>query len=64
MRMKKIAAIVAGLSLCAGFANAGVISGWDMTNVTVTPEPYTEYVTYPSILYTDATKTDYHGVIT
>lgn len=57
--MKKI--IGAGLAFVgcltlAATANAGVVTGWDMRNVTVTPGPYTLYETYNSYLFTDATK--------
>ncbi len=62
--MQKLVALL-GISLfVASAAQAGVIAGWDMTNVTVAPAPYTEYVTYPSTLYTDATKTASNGAIT
>lgn len=61
---KKLVALLGVSLFAATCANAGVISGWDMSNVTVTPGPYTEYVTYPSYLYTSTAKTDYNGVIT
>ncbi len=61
---KKLVALLGVSLFTAVSANAGVISGWDMSNVTVTPGPYTEYVTYPSYLFTDTNKTDYNGVIT
>lgn len=53
-----------GLVLFAGTcAQAGVITGWDMSNVTVTPGPYTLYETYNSYLFTNATKQKANGVI-
>jgi hypothetical protein len=61
---KKLVALL-GVSLFSAVAvNAGVISGWDMSNVTVAPAPYTEYVTYPSTLYTTTAKTVTNGAIT
>jgi len=64
MNIVKKLGLAVGLLGFAGMAQAGVITGWDMNNVTVTPGPYTEYVTYPSYLFTDTNKIDYHGVIT
>lgn len=58
--------IASGLAAClltATAASAGTITGWDMSNVTVTPGPYTEFATYTSILYTNAGKTTTNGVI-
>ncbi len=52
------------LLVTATVSQAGVITGWDMSNVTVTPPPYTEFVTYPSTLFTSAAKTSYNGAIT
>ncbi|MFZ5760241.1 MAG: choice-of-anchor F family protein [Thermodesulfobacteriota bacterium] len=51
------------VTLGAASASAGTITGWDTTNVTTAPGPYTEYVTYYSTLYTDASKTATNGVI-
>jgi len=62
--MKKLVVSVLALALTAGMVHAGTITGWDMTNVTVAPGPYVPYVTYPSTLFTDATKTATNGVIT
>jgi len=62
--MKKLIVSLLAAAVAVGTAQAGTITGWDMNNVTVTPPPYTEYVTYPSYLFTDTTKADYHGVIT
>ena len=61
---KRLAAVLGMSFFVATTAQAGVITGWDMNNVTVTPGPYTEYVTYPSTLYTDATKKVTNGAIT
>ena len=61
---RKLVALL-GLSLFAATsAQAGTITGWNMTNVTVTPPPYTEYVIYPSTIYTNATKSVTNGAIT
>ena len=62
--LRTMCVVALGLFVCVGASNAGVITGWDTTNVTVSPGPYTPYVTYPSYLFTDATKTDFNGVIT
>lgn len=61
--LKKLSAILGASLFFVVSANAGTITGWDMSNVTVTPGPYTEYVTYPSTLYTNATKTATNGLI-
>lgn len=58
-----VTGVVAGV-LAAAPAMAGIISGWDMSNVTVAPAPYTSYVTYLSTLFTNATKTATNGAIT
>ena len=58
--------IASGLAAClltATAASAGTITGWDMSNVTVTPGPYTEFTTYTSTLFTNASKTATNGVI-
>lgn len=52
------------LALSAGPARAGVISGWDMSNVTVAPGPYTPFVTYSSTLFTSTARTASNGAIT
>ena len=52
------------LALSITQAQAGQIAGWDMSNVTVSPPPYTTFVTYPSYLYTSTAKTDSNGAIT
>ena len=52
-----------GVLALTATANAGVITGWDMRNVTVTPGPYTLYETYNSYLFTDATKQVTNGAI-
>jgi len=53
-----------GFAFFAGtFAHAGVITGWDMGNVTVTPPPYRQYETYNSYLFTDAGKKTSNGGI-
>lgn len=62
--MKKLLISLLALSLGAGAAQAGTITGWDMNNVTVTPPPYEAFTTYPSYLYTDSGKTAYNGAIT
>jgi hypothetical protein len=60
---RKLVALL-GLSLFAATtAQAGVITGWDMRNVTVTPGPYTLYETYNSYLFTDATKKVTNGAV-
>lgn len=51
MKMKKIATIIAGLTLAAGMANAGTIDGWDATTYAVPEGPYTEYETYGTVIY-------------
>ena len=63
--------VVSKLSTLLGFslfvtvsaANAGTITGWDMSNVTVTPPPYIEWNTYYSTIYSNTAKTDTNGVI-
>lgn len=44
-------------------AHAGVITGWDMGNVSVTPPPHQQYETYDSYLFTDAGKKVSNGGI-
>ena len=61
---KKLVALLGVSLFTAATAQAGVITGWDMNNVTVTPGPYTEFVTYNSTLYTDASKQATNGAIT
>lgn len=62
---KKLSALLGvSLSVAASAAWAGTITGWDMSNVTVAPAPYTEYVTYTSTLFTSPAKTTTNGVIT
>ncbi|MDO8946406.1 MAG: choice-of-anchor F family protein [Desulfocapsaceae bacterium] len=53
-----------GTCAVASIVNAGTITGWNMSNVTVTPPPYIEWVSYPSTLYTTAAKTATNGAIT
>lgn len=69
--MKKIfntsvVSLVAAFGTCAvaSVVNAGTITGWDMTNVTVTPPPYTEWVSYSSTIFTTAAKAATNGAIT
>lgn len=62
--LKKMSVVALGLLVCGSAAHAGVVTGWDMANVTVTPAPYTAYETYPSYLFNDAAKTGFNGVIT
>lgn len=60
---RKLVALL-GLSLFAATsAQAGVITGWDMNNVTVTAPPYSLYETYDSYLFTDAGKTVSNGSV-
>ena len=54
----------AGLLAAAGAAQAATIDSWNMDTVVVPPGPYTEYVTYYSTIYTDATMTVTNGAIT
>lgn len=62
---KKLSALLGvSLSVAASAAWAGTITGWNMSNVTVAPPPYTEYVTYTSTLFTSPAKTTSNGVIT
>ena len=61
---KKLAAVLGMSFFVATSAQAGTITGWNMTNVTVTPPPYTEFVIYPSTLYTSPLKTATNGAIT
>uniref|UniRef100_C6DYR5 Choice-of-anchor F family protein n=1 Tax=Geobacter sp. (strain M21) TaxID=443144 RepID=C6DYR5_GEOSM len=62
--VKKVSVLLgASLCLAAATATAGTITGWDMSNATVAPAPYTEYVSYRSTLYTDTTKTASNGYI-
>ena len=58
-----VTGVVAGM-LASTPALAGVISGWGMSNVTVAPSPYTEFVTYLSTLFTNTSKTATNGAIT
>lgn len=62
---KKLSALL-GVSffVAAASANAGTITGWDMSNVTVAPPPYTDFVKYSSTLYTSTAKTTSNGAIT
>ena len=61
---KKLSALL-GISffVAAASANAGTITGWNMSNVTVAPPPYTEFVKYRSTLYTTTAKTATNGYI-
>lgn len=61
---KRLAAVLGMSFFVATTAQAGTITGWNMTNVTVTPPPYTEFVTYSSTLYTSPLKTATNGAIT
>lgn len=50
--MKKVIVTAAALGvMVAGSAGAGVITGWDKTNVVTDPGPYVDYTTYNSIIY-------------
>ena len=61
---KKLVALL-GLSLfTAATAQAGVITGWDLSNVTIAPPPHVEGVTYASTIYTNTQKTASNGAIT
>lgn len=60
---KKLSCLLGASLIVAASANAGTITGWNMTNVTVAPAPYTEFVKYRSTIYTDATKTTTNGYI-
>lgn len=51
MKLKKIATMIAGLTFCAGMANAGVITGWDETTYAVPPGPYEMYEVYGTTIY-------------
>jgi hypothetical protein len=51
MKLKKVAAMIAGLTLCAGLANAGVITGWDETTYQVPAGPYEMYEVYGTTIY-------------
>ncbi len=64
MRKTSVVLALAVIVTTAGLARAGEITSWDMTNVTVAPGPYTEWLTYTSTLYTNASKTTSNGVIT
>lgn len=62
--LAKTTAAIAGLALMAATpAFAGTITHWDMSNVTVTPPPYTLEEIYDSTLFTDASKTISHGAV-
>lgn len=50
MKLKKVATFIAGMTLVAGVANAGVITGWDETTYVVPAGPYTEYETYGTVI--------------
>ncbi len=54
---------LAGLVLAAAPARAALITGWDMSNVTVTPPPYSLYETYSSFIYEDAAKKSIRGEV-
>lgn len=60
---KKMTATLLGLTFCASLANAGVITGWNTTNVTTDSAPHTMYELYQSTLFTDANKTASNGFI-
>ena len=60
---KKLATLLGISFFVASAAQAGVINGWDMSNVTVAPAPYIDGVTYASTLYTDAGKSASNGAI-
>lgn len=56
MKLKKVATMIAGLTLCAGMANAGVITGWDDTTYAVPAGPYVPYEVYgTTIINSDGT---------
>lgn len=61
---KKLSALLgASLLVAASAASAGTITGWDMSNVTVAPPPYTEFVKYRSTLFTSAAKSATNGYV-
>lgn len=63
-KIAKNLSLLLGLSLISvTSADAGTISGWDMSNVTVAPPPYTEWVSYRSTLFTTTAKTASNGYI-
>lgn len=50
--MKKVIFTAAALGLmAAGAANAGILEGWDTSNVTIAAGPYVPYTTYSSVIY-------------
>lgn len=60
---KKSVALFGFMLFTGTCAHAGVITDWNMNNVTVTPGPYALYETYNSYLFTDATKQATNGAI-
>lgn len=60
---KKSVALFGFMLFTGTCAHAGVITDWNMNNVTVTPGPYSLYETYNSYLFTDGTKQATNGAI-
>ncbi len=50
---KTILTTALGVSVIAGAASAGMITGWDTTNVTLATGPFIDYVTYSNTIYND-----------
>lgn len=64
MTARKISALLgASLLVAASAANAGTITGWNLTNVTLAPPPYSLNVKYKNIIYTSAAKTATNGYL-